>query len=414
MDRIIVYPGGIPLDTDLLSTNRNTMLALHGLISATLGTATTVDGLAVVPTSPASMAVIVGPGSITQYGPVDTVAYGSLPADTSEMIVKMGIMLAPAIIPITAPTTAGTTIAYLLQATFSESDQNPVVLPYYNAANPAQPYLGPNNTGAAQNTVRRQSVALQLKAGAAAPAGQQTVPPVDPGWIGLAVITVNAGATEIDAANITAAMGAQFLPYKLPDLRPGYSQSATFTASGTFIVPPGVTRVKVLVVGGGGAGGTHATLPSGGGGSGGRALKWISGLTPGTAIPVTVGAGGTASPIPGNGAPGQTSSFGTFVSATGGQGGGGGSGGATPTGGGGGSGFGADFVYSGSWGGDAIPSSGRGGDGGGPGSGKGGTATVGQNAPVYGWGGGGGGGGASGSAGYPGGSGGGGFVMVEF
>ncbi len=70
MDRIIVYPGAIPLDTDLLNTNRNVMIALHALISATLGTATAVDGLE-----------------------------------------KMGVLMAPLTFTLTPPATAGTSIA---------------------------------------------------------------------------------------------------------------------------------------------------------------------------------------------------------------------------------------------------------------------------------------------------------------
>ena len=37
MDRTIVYPGSIPLDTDLLRLNRNTMVALGALMKAVLG-----------------------------------------------------------------------------------------------------------------------------------------------------------------------------------------------------------------------------------------------------------------------------------------------------------------------------------------------------------------------------------------
>jgi hypothetical protein len=414
MDRVIVYPGGIPLDTDLLNTNRNTMVALHALIAATLGTTTAADGLAVVPTNPASMNVVVSQGSLTTYTALDSVAYGSLPADTTDSIVKMGVLLQPATLPLTAPTTAGTSIAYLVEAAFSESDQDPVVLPYYNAANPAQPYLGPNNTGAAQNTLRAQSVAIQVKAGAAAPTGSQVVPPADPGWTPLAAIQVNAGVSAITAAMIFQAPATRFVPFKLPDLRPGFSQPSVFVASGSFVVPPWVTRARVTVIGGGGAGGTHASLPGGGGGAGGVAIKWLSGLVPNTVIPVTVGQGGAGSGTPGNGAPGQSSSFGSYVSATGGQGGGGGSGSATPIGGQGGSGVGGDVNFSGSWGNDAVPPSGLGGSGGGPGAGKGGTGVIGQNAPTFGVGGGGGGGGASGGVGLAGGSGGGGLVYVEY
>ena len=68
MDRNIVYPGSIPLDTDLLSANRNTMIGLGFLLQAVLGTSTVADGLPCQPTAPASMKVVVGPGSITQLG----------------------------------------------------------------------------------------------------------------------------------------------------------------------------------------------------------------------------------------------------------------------------------------------------------------------------------------------------------
>ena len=34
MDRILVYPGNIPLDTDILNTNRNSMVALGYLAQA--------------------------------------------------------------------------------------------------------------------------------------------------------------------------------------------------------------------------------------------------------------------------------------------------------------------------------------------------------------------------------------------
>jgi hypothetical protein len=411
MDRIIVYPGAIPLDTDLLNTNRNAMLALHALIAATLGSATAVDGLGVLATVPASMNVSVGQGSITQYGVLDANAYGSLPADSSDEIVKMGVMITPVTLAITAPTVAGTSIAYLLEAGFTEADQDPVVLPYYNAANPAQPYLGPNNGGAAQNTLRQQTVTLTLKPGAAATTGTQATPPLDAGAVALAVITVPAGATGVTSAMIAPAVATRFVPWKLPELRPGFSQAATFTVSGSFVVPAGVTRAKVTVIAGGGAGGTHATQPGGGGGAGGQAQAWLAGLVPGSAIAVTVGAGGVPSAAPANGGAGQTSSFGSYVSAGGGQGGGGGSGGGVPAGGQGGSGVNGGTNFAGSWGGDAIPAGSRGGDGGGPGAGKGGSgAEAGQNAPTNGVGGGGGGGGPANA----GGAGGGGLVVVEY
>src|SRR5271165_3128918 len=103
MDRILVYPGSIPLDTDILNTNRNGMVALGYLAQAVLGSNTVVDGLACSPTTPASLTVTVGPGSITQLSVVDTLAYGSLPADTTDPLVKLGINLTASSLTLAPP-----------------------------------------------------------------------------------------------------------------------------------------------------------------------------------------------------------------------------------------------------------------------------------------------------------------------
>ena len=147
MDRNIVYPGSIPLDTDLLSVNRNVMIALGYLTQAVLGGTTVADGLACAPTTPASMSVTIAPGSIMQMLVIDAISYGSLPADSTDPLVKMGINAVATTFSLVAPTSSGQEVNYLVEAALQESDTNPVVLPYYNAANPAQPYSGPNNAG---------------------------------------------------------------------------------------------------------------------------------------------------------------------------------------------------------------------------------------------------------------------------
>ena len=219
------------------------------------------------------------------------------------------------------------------------------------------------------------------------------------------------------ASNIAQVPSSPGLQYKLPQLRPGFSQIAAYTAGGSFVVPTGVSRVKVTVLGGGGAGGTHAMIPSGGGGAGGSAIRILNGLIPGSVIPVTVGPGGTALVgSAGSGGNGGTSSFGTYVSATGGSGGGG-SVMTTAAGGSGGGAAGGDVNTSGSCGTDSIIPAARGGDGGGPGGGRGATGAV-QGIAAFGYGGGGGGGGASNSTGTgtgsPGGNGASGLVVVEY
>lgn len=322
MDRGIVYPGSIPLDTDLLSANLNSMIAVGYLAQAILGQGVVVDGLSCAPTAPASMVVTIGPGSLTQLNVIDTTSYGSLPANTASPLVKMGINVTPTTFTLAAPTTSGQSTNYLIEASFLESDVNPIVLPYYNAANPSQPYSGPSNSGAAQNTQRIQRVQLELKAGAPAIAGQQLTPPVDNGWVGLYVLTVDYGQTAITQSNIAAFSTAPFLTWKLPQLRPGFASGVqTYTASGTYVVPAGVSQVEVELWGGGaGSYASYSTIPSGGGAGGGYARKRIADLTPGQVIAVTVAAGGAGGTTSG-GAPtsGGTSSFGTFVSATGGS-----------------------------------------------------------------------------------------------
>jgi hypothetical protein len=351
MDRQIVYPASIPLDTDFLSLNRDTLVAIGALAQATLGSGVVADGLACQPTSPASLAVTVAPGSITQLGALDTLSYGSLAADTVSQIVKMGINLAPTSFTLTPPTISGQSIIYLIEASFLEQDSTPVVLPYVNAANPAMPYSGPANSGVAQNTQRLERVQLQLKTGAAANTGTQTAPPVDAGWIGLYLITVNYGQTAITSSSLALHPASPFIRFKLPALTPGFSSRVVFGSTAIFTVPTGVTLVRATVVGaGGGGGGTNGTYGAAGGGAGGFASGTFR-VTPGSAITVTVGAGGASGLIGASAGNGGTSSFGAFCSATGGQGGLFVNTAAT-LGGSGGTGSGGDLMGSGGYGAD--------------------------------------------------------------
>ena len=149
MDRQIVYSGAIPLEADLLNTNKNAMLALAKLSAAMLGTNTVVNGLTVTAQSPAAMAVNVAPGEIYMNTNVDANAYSSLAADTSHQIMKQGISLDSVAISLAAPTTVGYSVNYLIQATYQDVDANSVTLPYYNSSNPSQAWSGPNNSGSA-------------------------------------------------------------------------------------------------------------------------------------------------------------------------------------------------------------------------------------------------------------------------
>ncbi len=108
---------------------------------------------------------------------------------------------------------------------------------------------------------------------------------------------------------------------RIYDMTRASTRVASFIASGTFTVPANVTEVTAEVWGAGsGAWGAWGATNQGGGGGGGGgyARKAVTGLTAGQVIAVTVGLGGAGA------APGETpsaggsSSFGPYVSATGG------------------------------------------------------------------------------------------------
>lgn len=108
----------------------------------------------------------------------------------------------------------------------------------------------------------------------------------------------------------------------------GFDAMVVIDASGNFVVPAGVTRIHAQVWGGGGGGGGGgASWPGCGGGAGGYAAGIFT-VTPGASIPVTIGAfgvgGAAANSAPQNvGSNGGTTSLGTLLSATGGEGSGG-------------------------------------------------------------------------------------------
>lgn len=290
MDRVTIYPGAIPLETDLLSTNKNVMVALSKLSAAMLGTGTIANGFAVTPTGPASLQVVAAPGEIYSLQNVDGTAYSSIAADTAHQIVKQGILLDSTTLSCPAPTTSGQSINYLVEVAYQDLDANPVVLPYYNASNPSQAYSGPGNNGVAQNTSRRGVALVQVKAGASATTGSQTTPAPDAGYIGLYVVTVAFGQTTITSASISQYSGAPMLPTGLlqamqtaattgaADIGAANAYAANFTpaittltdkmvlcikaanantGASTFTPAPGVIAASPIV------GGAHAALQGG-------------------------------------------------------------------------------------------------------------------------------------------------------
>lgn len=185
---------------------------------------------------------------------------------------------------------------------------------------------------------------------------------------------------------------------------PALSQTTTqtFTSSGTFTVPAGVTRVTVKAWGGGGGGGgadSNGTENRAGGGGGGGAFVVNNNVTvtPGANITVTVGGGGTPGTNPTAGGTGGTSTFASAVPVNA-PGGVGGTSGlpADRTGAGGAGGAG---TFNGGSGAEAPPPGTTDATGSGGGGGGGGETGVGGNASGITAGAGGTGGGGAGGAG---------------
>lgn len=221
MDRQTIYLGAIPLETDLLHAQQDGMVALAKFSAAVLGATTIVNGFTCTPTSPASLAVNLTKGEVYQLEPLEATAWSSLAADTTDTILKQGIQLGTVQFALTPPATSGYSQVFLIEVQYQDLDTNQVVLPYFNAANPTQPFMGPGNSNSPQNTVRQGIVTSQVKAGVAAPSGSQVTPTADAGWTGLFAITVANGAATITAPNIAQVNSAPFIPVTLPNVPAG-------------------------------------------------------------------------------------------------------------------------------------------------------------------------------------------------
>lgn len=225
MNRPFAYIGQSVYEWMFSKPAQDAMVALGKLAGGVLGSSTLANGLACVPTGPASLQVVVGAGELYQLAPVEATVMGTLPGDTDHTVIKQGVNLDPTNLICSPPGTGGQSINYLIQAQYQDQDVSVdpttgatnVVLTYYDPTNPAVPYSGPNNSGLSDKTFRKGVVALSAKAGGAATTGTQTTPSPDAGWVGLYVVTVANGQTQINSGNIATAAGAPILSERLID-----------------------------------------------------------------------------------------------------------------------------------------------------------------------------------------------------
>jgi hypothetical protein len=152
--------------------------------------------------------------------------------------------------------------------------------------------------------------------------------------------TVIGGAGTVSNAAVTSVtVGCSLtMPCGITGTMLGSGCVWTQPGNDSFVPPAGVTQVTLTMIGGGGGGGSGGIgyYPAGGGGSGYYVVSQSVAVTPGTAVPLTVGAGG------GTLQPGGGSSFG-IVDVNGGQPGQNYTGSTEAEGGNGGSGGGAGY-----------------------------------------------------------------------
>ena len=234
-DRPIVYDGALPQTTDILSLGKFGLVGQAFQNQALLGSSTVIAGLACAPTSPASLQVTIGTGSIYQLDPTDSSPYGDLGID-NNVIMKQGILHTAANLTITPPGTVGFSQVYLVEASLTDVDSGLVTLSYFNSAPPVPPattsvpFAGPAGSGISQFTTRTCVCNIALKAGVPATTGTQVAPAVDAGFVALYAITVVNGATSITSGNIALLPSAPFFP-TLPQV-PYQVQGGTYIYGG--------------------------------------------------------------------------------------------------------------------------------------------------------------------------------------
>lgn len=110
-------------------------------------------------------------------------------------------------------------------------------------------------------------------------------------------------------------------------------RATVYTSNSTFTIPSGITAVKVTVIGGGSGGSGSGASGGANGNGGGTAIKWLTGLTSGNTLSVTIGAGGSGGGGSTHGAAGGASTVASGTQSITTITGGGGSASNTPTGG---------------------------------------------------------------------------------
>lgn len=320
MDRAIVYPGSVPMDTDLLRVGRYSKAAVGNVADMVFGPGVTAAiGLSCTP-SPEALFVTIGRGAINTSGVVDATNFGGagagLPADLSSVTVQY---LNASSVNVPIPNTGAN---FTLYAICFEQDVDATVLPFYNVGNPSQTQSGPENTGQALPTRRMAGMSF---------VAATSPPQVGVGSSVVALYTLNVPSGVQNLSGLHAVPLEVFWP-TIPQMATrslvaNVTQSTQFLLANTSLqVPQWASRVELRAIGGGGGGAASTTtnvngsLSGSGGGAGGDAWGvYDVDPTNGAPLVVSIGQGG------GSGQTGGTTLMTyqgrTLLQANGGQGG---------------------------------------------------------------------------------------------
>ncbi len=164
---------------------------------------TVVSGGAATATSPATLSINVAPISIYQLGPTDATTYGALSADSLQILQVGHNDTASTVTFSTSTLTSGKSMWALVEASFvtadsiAPGDPNNGLLLYFNPTNPSSPYQGQNNNGQPQNTLRSNTVQLNVVYGAVATSGSQVPPNPSAGAVPLYLVDLTYGQTQV-------------------------------------------------------------------------------------------------------------------------------------------------------------------------------------------------------------------------
>jgi len=220
--RKIVYTNETPFETDVLYSNLFNMVNASYLASAILGypnsNATLVSGLPCTQNTSPNMSVLIGSGVMFNFQEMDATAYSSVPSDTAttDKLFKPYIQTTQwntsdntargnlIGLPLTFTAPGSGTTNYLLQATFLTTDTDVTNRPYFN------PLDREHAIYQTAPETRWDTIYYSLKS-----ATSPTIPTPDAGYVGLYVIAIPSGTTQILNSNISVYSGAPFITESL-------------------------------------------------------------------------------------------------------------------------------------------------------------------------------------------------------